>query len=445
MSAFPPDNTPDDTPDLKRRAGLARLGALWAAAAVAPLAACGGSGDDSPAPAPLPGTPPPPGGPSSGGGTPPPPPAPPPPPSAGTVKTTVLNSSLEGPWGLAFLPDGRMLVTQKAGTMVILSADGKTKSGPLAGVPTVASTGQGGLLDVVLDPDFGVAGSNWVYFSYAEPLNGLSGTAVNRGRLDAANLQLLDVSMTPLFRQLPKVSGSTIQFGSRLVFRKDKTLMVTLGDRGQDALVQDPTTHIGKTVRINRDGSVPTTGTLNPNFGAGSKPELWSVGHRNPQGAAMNPTTDELWVSEHGPQGGDEINRVQPGLNYGWPVISYGQQYGTTTQYGEGTAKDGMQQPVTYWEKIDGSAWTPGTAKSSIAPCGISFYTGDKLTGWTGNLFVGALAGTALWRLTLSGNMVTARERLFASLGERIRCVRQGPDGWLYLLTDSGKLIRVEI
>jgi len=440
MSASPPD----DNPDLKRREGLRRLGILWAATAALPLIACGGSNDgagSTPVPPPS-GSPPPSGG--GSGGT-PPPPAPPPPAPAPVIKTTELNTTLESPWGLAFLPDGRMLVTQKAGTIVILSADGKTKSGPLAGVPTVASSGQGGLLDVVLDPDFSLAGSNWVYFSYAEQLNGLSGTAVNRGRLDAANLQLLDVSMTPLFRQLPKVSASTIQFGSRLVFRKDKTLLVTLGDRGQDTLVQDPTTHIGKTVRINRDGSVPTTGTLNPNFGAGSKPELWSTGHRNPQGAAMHPSTDELWLSEHGPQGGDEINRVQPGLNYGWPVISYGQQYNSQppTQYGEGTAKAGMEQPVTYWEKIDGSAWTTG-AKSSIAPSGITFYTGDKLTGWTGNLFVGALAGRALWRLTLNGNVVSSRERLFADLNERIRCVRQGPDGWLYLLTDSGKLIRVE-
>ena len=434
MSASPPD----DNPDLKRREGLKRLGILWAATAALPLIGCGGS-DDSPGstPVPPPGSAPPPGG-GSGGGSPPPAPVPPAPPAS--VKTTVVNSTLESPWGLAFLPDGRMLVTQKAGTMVILSADGKTKSGPLAGIPVVASAGQGGLLDVAIDPDFATAGSNWVYFAYAETVNGLTGTAVNRGRLDTANLQLLDVSLTPIFRQLPKVSGSTIQFGSRLIFRKDKTLIVTLGDRGQDALVQDPTTHIGKTVRINRDGTVPSG---NPTFGAGARTELWSIGHRNPQGAAMHPTTDELWLSEHGPQGGDEINRVQPGLNYGWPVISYGQHYGTTDQYGEGTAKDGMEQPVTYWEKIDGSIWVSG-AKSSIAPCGITFYTGDKLTGWTGNLFVGALAGTALWRLTLNGNIVSSRERLFASLGERIRCVRQGPDGWLYLLTDSGKLIRVE-
>ena len=439
MSASPPD----DHPDLKRREGLKRLGILWAATAALPLAACGGSNDgagSTPVPPPS-GSPPPSGG--GSGGTPPPPPSPPPPAPAPVKKTTVLNSTLENPWGLAFLPDGRMLVTQKAGSMVILSADGTTKSGGLAGVPTVVSTGQGGLLDVVLDPDFTTmnSASNWVYFSYSESSGGLAGTAVGKARLDVGSGQLLE--FTRIFQQLPKVDGGN-HFGSRLVFRGDKTLFITLGERDKGSPAQDLTTHLGKVVRIKRDGNVPDgTLELNPDFGAGSKPNLWSYGHRNPQGAALHPTTGELWEAEHGPQGGDEINIVRAGKNYGWPVISWGQQYGTTTQYGEGTAKKDMEQPVTYWEKIDGSAWTSG-AKSSIAPSGITFYTGDKLTGWTGNLFVGALAGTALWRLTLNGNTVSSRERLFASLGERIRCVRQGPDGWLYLLTDSGKLIRVE-
>jgi len=197
-------------------------------------------------------------------------------------------------------------------------------------------------------------------------------------------------------------------------------------------------------VRIGTDGE-PAPG--NPDSGvAGAQPEIWSYGHRNPQGAALHPSSGELWASEHGPQGGDEVNRVLPGRNYGWPVISWGQYYGTTTQWGEGTAKAGMEQPLAYWETIDGSPWVAGTAKSSIAPSGMAFYTGEAIPQWRGNLFVGALAGTALWRLTLDGNNVVARERLLASRGERIRDVRQGPDGWLYLLTDgnNGKLLRFE-
>ncbi|MCR8956396.1 PQQ-dependent sugar dehydrogenase [Variovorax sp. S2] len=191
------------------------------------------------------------------------------------------------------------------------------------------------------------------------------------------------------------------------------------------------------------DGGAPAPG--NPNFGvAGAQPELWSYGHRNPQGAAMRPGTDQLWTSEHGPQGGDEINLTQAGRNYGWPVISYGQEYGTLTQVGEGTSKAGMEQPATWWEKIDGSVWTPGTQKSSIAPSGMAFYTATNIPEWQGNLFVGALAGTALWRLTLSGDTVIGRERLLADRGERVRDVRQGPDGWLYVLTDNGKLLRLQ-
>ncbi|MBC7955870.1 MAG: PQQ-dependent sugar dehydrogenase, partial [Cytophagales bacterium] len=420
------DSPADKTPDLQRRAGLVRLSALWAAVAV-PLVACG-SGDDSPPPNIPPGSPPPgtPAPPPSGSPPPPPPPTPPPPPSTGPAKTTVLNLNpnaiLASPWGMAFLSDGRMLVTQKGGSMVIMSADGNTKSNPLAGVPVVNSGGQGGLLDVVLDPDFNTPGSNWVYFSYSENGTGGVGTAVNRGRLDLVSNQLLDVSMTPIFRQLPKVGGGN-HFGSRLAFGPDKTLFVTLGERDQQTPAQDLSSHLGKVVRINRDGSFPTN---NPNMGAGAARGIWSYGHRNPQGAAVHPTSGELWTSEHGPRGGDEINRSLPGLNYGWPVISYGQQYGTTTQFGEGTAKAGMEQPVAYWETLDGSTWVPGTGKSSIAPSSMIFYTGAGFPEWQGNLFVSALAGAALWRVVLNGNVEASRERLFASLGERIRCVRQG-------------------
>ena len=398
--------------DSTRRASLMRLGALWLSASV-PLVGCGGA--DSPAP-------------------PPPAPAPPPVP----VRTTVLNSTLASPWGLAFLPDGRMLITQKGGSMVILSADGGTKSTPLAGVPTVVSAGQGGLLDVVIDPDFTAmnSSSNWVYFAFSESGTGGSGTAVSRGRLDIANNQLLDV--TRIFQQFPKVGGDG-HFGSRLAFRADKTLFITLGERQQGSPAQDLTTTLGKVVRINRDGTIPGD---NPNMGAGARPGIWSYGVRNPQGAAIHPTTGELWELEHGPQGGDELNIARAGLNYGWPNVSYGCNYGATApncEIGGGVHAAPYTGPVSRWP-------APGTPTpySSIAPSGLTFYTGNGFPEWQGNVFLGALAGTALWRVVLNGNAEVSRERLLGNLGERIRCVRQGPDGWLYFLTDSGRLYRVD-
>jgi glucose/arabinose dehydrogenase len=338
---------------------------------------------------------------------------------------------------MVFLPDGRMLITQKGGTMVILSADGSTKSNPVGGVPTVVSAGQGGLLDVALDPDFTTAGSNWIYFSYSEAGTGGSGTAVSRGRLNTATNQLTDV--TRIFQQLPKVSGNG-HFGSRFAFRADKTLFITLGERQLGAPAQDLTGHLGKVVRINRDGTVPSgNGTGLP---AGTRAETWSYGHRNAQGAAMHPTTGELWVLEHGPQGGDELNIARSGQNYGWPNVSYGCNYGTSTpncEIGGGVHAPQYMEPVSRWP----APGTP-TPNASIAPSGLTFYTGSGFPEWQGNVFLGALADTALWRVVLSGNTEVSRERLFASLGERIRCVRQGPDSWLYLLTDSGKLLRVD-
>jgi glucose/arabinose dehydrogenase len=431
---------PDSAPDLQRRAGLARLGVLWAALAV-PVVSCGGGDDDAPPNVPpSPPAPPPSGG--GGGGTPPPPPPPPPAPSS--PRATVLNATLSSPWSFAFLPDGRIVVTQKGGQIVVLSADGATKSGPLSGVPAVATAGQGGLLDVAVDPDYATAGSNWIYFTYAEQSGGTSGTAVNRGRLDLANLQLLDVSMTPLFRQFPKVavSSSVNHFGSRLAFRSDKTLFVTLGEREQQTPAQDLSTTLGKVVRINRDGSIPSG---NPDLGAGTRPGIWSYGHRNPQGAAINPTTGELWISEHGPQGGDELNIARSGQNYGWPERSYGCPYTATSApclIGGGTHAPTYTEPATWWPGPGNSPPYP-----SIAPSGLMFYTGSGFPEWQGNAFLGSMngpQGRALWRLTLNGNTVTARERLFASLDERIRCVREGPDGWIYFITDSGRLYRVD-
>ncbi|MBS1200204.1 MAG: yliI [Proteobacteria bacterium] len=339
---------------------------------------------------------------------------------AGPLRVSTVASGLEHPWSLAFLPDGRMLVTERPGRLRIVAADGAL-SAPVAGVPAVHAVGQGGLLDVALDPDF--AANGLVYLSYAEPgKGGLSGTAVARGRLAGGALE--DVRV--IFRQQPKVD-SEHHYGSRLVFARDGRLFVTLGDRGsQRRLVHDPATHIGKVLRIERDGSVPAD-----NPWAGRKDaaqEVFSWGHRNVQGATLHPQTGELWTHEHGPRGGDEVNITRRGLDYGWPVITYGREYHGPS-IGEGSAKAGMEQPLHYWVP-------------SIAPSGMAFYTGAAIPAWQGHLLVGALAAMQLVRLELSpDNRVTHEERI--GLGERIRDVRQGPDGAVYLLTDTGKASRV--
>ena len=359
------------------------------------------------------------------------------------LQVSELNSGLQSPWGLAFLPDGRMLVTEKGGTLKLLNADGKT-AGTVTGVPAVNSGGQGGLLDVVIDPAF--SGNQQIYMTFAESDSrdaSLNGTAVVRARLDTSARALSEV--TVIYRQLPKVASSG-HFGSRLVFDKSGHLFVTLGDRQLDAqqkFAQDLTRGNGKVVRITTNGAPAPN---NPGFGSASaQAGIWSFGHRNPQGAAVHPVTGELWISEHGPQGGDEINRVQAGKNYGWPTVSYGQEYGTTTQVGEGTSKAGLEEPVSVWLTRDGSAYTGG-AKSSIAPSGLVIYSAGKFPEFNGNIFTGALAGTALWRVVLggaNGRTEIFRERLLAGRGERIRDVREGTDGWIYLLTDNGKLLRV--
>lgn len=356
------------------------------------------------------------------------------------VRAVVLRSGLSYPWSMAFLPDGSMLVTERIGQMRQVSADGQALSAPIAGLPMVAASGQGGLLDVQIDPDYGT--SPWVYWSYAEPgtgtETGLAGTAVARGQLNNGTM----VNVQVIFRQSPKVSGGN-HFGARLVFGRDKNLFITLGERQQDDpanpgmnFAQNLGTHLGKVVRIQRDGSLPPG---NPDFGVpGAKPEIWSLGHRNPQGAALHPTTGELWLSEHGPQGGDEINRVLPAHNYGWPIRSYGCPYGSTPgvacRVGGGTHAPQYDEPLTYWVPL------------SVAPSGMAFNASERYPGWQGNLFVGSLAGEALWRLTLDGTTVTSREALFSGELGRIRDVRQGPDGWLYLLTDSdqGSILRLE-
>jgi aldose sugar dehydrogenase len=362
-------------------------------------------------------------------------------PAPEAVQVTELLGGLANPWSLAFLPDGRMLVTERPGRLKLLGANG-TVIGDISGVPAVFAQGQGGLLDVVLDPAFATNGR--IYFSYAErdaTAPSLNGTAVARAVLDVDARALSAV--TVIFRQLPKVA-SPAHFGSRLVFDRSGSLFVTLGERLLDSergFAQDLSRGHGKVARIATDGA---PALANPVWSqAGAQPAFWSYGHRNLQGAALHPETGELWVSDHGPQGGDEINRVLAGRNYGWPLASRGQEYGTTQPVGS-PSMPGMEDPLWVWETITGEPWAGG-AKSSIAPAGMTFYTGTAVPQWRGNLFVTALAGMALWRLTLNGNGVVAQERLLAARGERLRDVKQGPDGALYLLTDDagkGKLLR---
>ncbi|MDQ7827969.1 MAG: PQQ-dependent sugar dehydrogenase [Armatimonadota bacterium] len=348
--------------------------------------------------------------------------SPTPEPTDAPVRVETVARGLEHPWGLAFLPDGRMLVTERPGRLRLVERDGRL-SEPLSGVPPVYARGQGGLLDVALSPTF--AQDRLVYLSFAEPGAGGAGTAVARGRLGERGLDGTQV----IWRQQPKVEGPN-HWGSRLVFRRDGTLFVTLGDRfAYRERAQDLSTTIGKIVRLNADGSVPRD---NPFVGRpGARPEIWSYGHRNVQAAALHPQTGQLWTAEHGPRGGDELNHPEAGKNYGWPVITYGVDY-SGARIGEGTAKPGMEQPVYYWDPV-------------IAPSGMTFYTGQVFPDWRGSLFIGSLRPGLLVRLTLADGRVTREERYLAHLRERIRDVRQGPDGLLYLLTDSpeGRILRV--
>lgn len=344
-------------------------------------------------------------------------------PTNGVVQTETVASGLNHPWGFAFLPDGRILVTEKPGTMRIVARDG-TLSAPLTGVPAVDNGGQGGLLDVVLDPNF--ATNKLVYFSYSEPApNGNAGTAAARGTLGAAGLENVKV----IYRQEPKVVSGN-HFGSRIVFARDGKVFITQGERFSFRdQAQNLNSLLGKVVRVNPDGSVPPD---NPFVGkSGARPEIWSYGHRNVEAAALHPETGQLWTIEHGAAGGDELNHPEAGKNYGWPVITYGLDY-NGSKIGEGAVKDGMEQPVYYWDPV-------------IAPSGMIFYTGDKFPEWKNNIFVGGLASQALVRLELTNGRVTKEERYLHDLGERIRDVQQGPDGYIYVITDNsnGRLLRV--
>jgi glucose/arabinose dehydrogenase len=343
---------------------------------------------------------------------------------------TVADSINTG-WAVAFLPNGKMLVTERGGNLLVIGANG-SKSPPVAGLPPVHARGQGGLLDVALDPDF--ATNSVIYWSFSEPqAEGANNTAVARGRfVDGATPRVEDVRV--IYHQVPAFA-SNAHFGSRLVFARDKTLLVTQGDRSAipgRMQSQDMNSGIGKFVRINRDGTIPAD---NPFVGrTGVRPEIWSIGHRNAQGAALHPTTGELWAVEHGTRGGDELNIARKGKDYGWPTIAYGIEYRGQAITGGITAKEGMEQPLYYWDPV-------------IAPSGMAFYTADLFPAWKGSLFIGGHGTYDLVRLSLEGEKIVGEERLLTDLTPkpRVRDVRQGPDGALYVLTDStsGKLLKL--
>jgi len=335
-------------------------------------------------------------------------------------KLVTVAGGLEFPWSVAFLPEGGYLVTERGGKLLRIAEDGKKTE--IAGLPQITARGQGGLMDVALDPDF--AANRFIYFSYVTRGYGGTGTQVARAQLAGDALAGVEV----IFKAEPK-KRSDVHFGGRLLFAPDGTLFITLGERFDMKEAQDTSNHLGSIIRINKDGSAPPD---NPFAGKhGVKPEIYSFGHRNVQGIALQPGTGTIWAHEHGPQGGDEVNILKPGANYGWPVITYGIDYDGSV-ISTITEAPGMEQPVIYW-------------KPSIAPCGMAFYDGDKFPAWKGDLFVGALAGAHLRRLEVKGQEITEQEILLADLGERIRDVAAGPDGFLYILTDSpeGRLIKL--
>lgn len=332
---------------------------------------------------------------------------------------TVLAKGLEHPWAVEPLPGGDLLVTEKPGTMRIISANGE-KGEPLAGVPKVDARGQGGLLDVALSPRFET--DRTIYWSYSEPRQGGNATSVARAVLSQDRKRLDQVKV--ILRATPTYDG-TMHYGSRLAFGPDDALYITLGERSDKQMrpqAQQLDSDMGKILRINPDGSIPKD---NPFAGqSGARPEIWSLGHRNIQAAAFDPQ-GRLWEVEHGPRGGDELNLVQKGKNYGWPVVAYGQEYSGQAIQGAVTAKEGTEQPVYYWDPV-------------IAPSGMQFYTGDAFPAWKGSVFVGGMKDTKLVRLTLENDRVTGEEHLLKDRGQRVRDVRQGPDGVLYIVTDQG-------
>ena len=341
-----------------------------------------------------------------------------------SFRLNTLLTGLENPWSLAFLPDGRMLITERAGRLRLVNQEFKLDPKPIEGLPEVVAQGQGGLFDVVLHPQY--AQNGWIYWAYNASGPGGWGTALARGKLVGQRMTEVQV----LFSMQPK-TRSGFHFGGRIVFDQTGMVYLTLGDRGENDRAQKLDDHAGSVIRLHDDGRVPAN---NPFVNrAGALAEKWTLGNRNMQGAALHPQTGELWTHEHGPQGGDELNVMRSGLNYGWPVITYGVNYGLGTKIGEGQAKPGLVQPLHFWVP-------------SIAPSGMAFVSGSQFPQWQGNLLVGALRGQMLVRLTLDGEKVLGEERLLKGRSGRIRDVRMGPDGLIYLLTDDaqGALLRLE-
>lgn len=339
---------------------------------------------------------------------------------------TVVADGLNHPWGLALLPDGNWLVTERPGRLRIITTDGQVGE-PISGLPAVDARGQGGLLDVILGPDF--SSDRRIYWSYAEPRDGGNATSVARGVLSEDGTRVSDVQV--IFRARPTYDGDK-HFGSSLAFAPDGTLFITLGERSDARMrpqAQDLGSHMGKTIRINADGSVPSD---NPFVGReGALPEIWSLGHRNVQGIAVAPD-GQVWTVEHGTRGGDEINLDRAGLNYGWPEVAYGIEY-RGGEINEGiTQKDGTEQPVYYWDPV-------------IAPGGMTFYDGAMFQDWQGNLLVAGLKERHIARLVIENDRVVGEERLLTDLGDRIRDVAVGPDGAVWAITDedNGKLVRL--
>ena len=341
-----------------------------------------------------------------------------------SVKVVALTNGLAHPWSMAFLPDGRMLVSEREGRLRLLGADFKLHPRPVEGLPEIVARGQGGLFDVVLHPDH--ARNGWIYWAYNAPGPGGWGTALARGQLQGHRMTNVQV----LFSMLPK-TRSNHHFGGRIVFDRQGMVYLTLGDRGEMERAQRLDDHAGSVIRLHDDGRIPAD---NPYVGrAGAKPEKWTLGNRNVQGAALHPVTGDIWSHEHGPQGGDEINLMRSGRNYGWPLVTQGVNYGSGTPIGEAKNKPGFEVPL--------HVWTP-----SIAPSGMAFVAGDRFPHWRGHLLVGALRGQVLVRLDVQNEKIVGEERLLEGLIGRIRDVRLGPDGLIYLLTDEaqGALLRLE-
>ncbi|OUL63698.1 PQQ-dependent sugar dehydrogenase [Flavobacterium sp. AJR] len=338
----------------------------------------------------------------------------------------VIATTLTSPWGITSLPDGRLLITEKTGTTRIVTTTGVVSS-TITGIPAVNSAGQGGLLGLCIDPEF--VTNRMIYWVFAEATTGGNNTAVAKGKLSVDEKTI--EGATVIYRAKP-ANASTLHYGGRILFDKTGFLVVTTGERSvleTRPLAQSVATGLGKVVRITKEGQ-PATG--NPTFTqTGALPELYSIGHRNPQGLALNPVTNEIWVAEHGPRGGDEINRIKAGANYGWPTITYGIEY-SGEKIGAGIQQqDGLEQPVYYWDPV-------------VSPSGMTFYTGNRVPEWQNNLFIGALSGMHIVRLAIKDNKVVGEERLLASENQRFRDVTQGKDGALYAITDGGRLYKID-